>query len=141
MPLQKTFADIANDAKSRIREIGADELREKLQAQAPEETSPASGPPSWVLIDVRENDEFREGHVPGARGIGRGILEYHIADEVPDTQTEIVLYCRGGNRSALSTDSLQNMGYTNVRSLRGGYREWISDASRPTTTDGEPIKH
>jgi rhodanese-related sulfurtransferase len=131
MPLKKSFADLANDAKSRIHEISADELHKKLQS--------SSG--DWVLIDVRENDEFREGHLPGARGIGRGILEYHIADEVPDAETEIVLYCRGGNRSALAADALQTMGYTNVLSLRGGYREWITNESRPITVEGEPIKH
>ncbi|HEY0073005.1 MAG TPA: rhodanese-like domain-containing protein [Abditibacteriaceae bacterium] len=131
MPLEKSFSDLANDAKSRIREIGADELNEKLKSDSRD----------WVLIDVRENDEFREGHLPGARGIGRGILEYHIADEVPDSETEIVLYCRGGNRSALAADALQTMGYTNVWSLRGGYREWITAENRPVTTEGEPIKH
>jgi rhodanese-related sulfurtransferase len=141
MSLQKTFTDLANDAKSRIREISSDELNGKLAAQAPDETSPAAGLNSWVLIDVRENDEFRAGHVPGARGIGRGILEYHIADEVPDTETEIVLYCRGGNRSALAADALQTMGYTQVYSLRGGYREWAADPTRPTTIEGEPIQH
>jgi rhodanese-related sulfurtransferase len=138
--LKKTFADLANDAKTRIKEIGADELNAKLAAQTPDETSPATGA-HWVLIDVRENDEFRAGHLPGARGIGRGVLEYHIADEVPDTDTEIVLYCRGGNRSALAADALQTMGYSNVLSLRGGYREWTQDPARPTTTDGEPIQH
>ena len=141
MPLKKTFADLANDAKSRIREISADELNARLAARSPDDSSPAGGPPSWVLIDVRENDEFRAGHLPGARGIGRGILEYHIADEVPDSATEIVLYCRGGNRSALSADALQTMGYTNVLSLRGGWREWVRDPNRPTTLEGEPIKH
>lgn len=141
MSLKKSFSDLANDAKSRIREISADELNDKLAKQVPDETSPAIGPPQWVLIDVRENDEYRAGHLPGARGIGRGILEYHIADEVPNTDTEIVLYCRGGNRSALSADALQTMGYSNVLSLRGGYREWVAEANRPTTTDGEPIQH
>ncbi|MDQ3815819.1 MAG: rhodanese-like domain-containing protein [Armatimonadota bacterium] len=131
MPLKKTFADLSAEAKSRIREITADELAQKLQDDQHD----------WVLIDVRENDEFRAGHLPGARGIGRGILEYHIADEVPDTDTEIVLYCRGGNRSALAADSLQDMGYTNVLSLCGGYREWTQDPQRPVTTEGEPIKH
>ena len=138
--LKKSFADLANDAKSRIREITVDELNAKLAEGAPDAVSPATGT-GWVLIDVRENDEFREGHLPGARGIGRGILEYHIADEVPDTDTEIVLYCRGGNRSALAADALQTMGYSKVSSLRGGWREWIQDSSRPTTIEGEPIKH
>ena len=131
MALQKTFQQLADEAKARIREITCDELAQKLEADQS----------NWVLIDVREHDEFRAGHLPGARGIGRGVLEYHIADEVPDTDTEIVLYCRGGNRSALSAASLQTMGYNNVLSLRGGFREWTQDESRPTTLEGEPIQH
>ena len=135
MALKKTFQELADDAKTRIREISCDDLAHKLEAEK------STLDQNWVLIDVRENDEFRAGHVPGARGIGRGVLEYHIADEVPDTDTEIVLYCRGGNRSALSADSLRIMGYENVASVRGGYREWAQDESRPTTTEGEPIQH
>ena len=131
MALKKTFDQLATEAKSRIREVTPAEVAQKLQ----------SGDSGWVLIDVRENDEFRAGHLPGARGIGRGILEYHIADEVPDTNTEIMLYCRGGNRSALAADALQEMGYTNVSSMSGGYREWTQDSQRPITTEGEPIKH
>lgn len=131
MPLKKTFQQLADEAKSRIREITPDEVAQKLSL----------GDTDWVLIDVRENDEFRAGHLPGARGIGRGVLEYHIADEVPATDTEIVLYCRGGNRSALAADSLQQMGYTNVSSMIGGYREWTSDVSRPVSMAGEPIEH
>ncbi len=140
MPLKRTFTDLANDAKSHIREIDADELNAKLAQSAPNQDSPAD-PQGWVLIDVRENDEFRSGHLPGARGIGRGVLEYHIADEVPASETEIVLYCRGGNRSALAADSLQSMGYTNVLSLRGGWREWTQNPNRPITLEGEPIRH
>ena len=131
MPLQKTFQQLAEEAKTQIHEIAGDELARKMQEHSSD----------WVLIDVRENDEFRAGHLPGARGIGRGVLEYHIADEVPDTQTEIVLYCRGGNRSALAAQSLQSMGYSRVRSLIGGYREWTQDQTRPITTEGQPIQH
>lgn len=131
MPLQKTFQQICDDAKTRIREIEPDAVDAKLPSVERD----------WVLIDVRENDEFRAGHLPGARGIGRGVLEYHIADEVPDTGTEIILYCRGGNRSALAADSLRTMGYTNVFSMRGGYREWTRDTARPISHEGEPIKH
>lgn len=131
MALKKTFQQLADEAKSRIRELTPAQVVEKLQGPSDD----------WVLIDVRENDEFRAGHLPGARGIGRGVLEYHIADEVPDTDTEIVLYCRGGNRSALAADSLQQMGYSNVYSMSGGYREWTEDELRPIATDGEPIKH
>jgi rhodanese-related sulfurtransferase len=131
MPLKKTFDDLAAEAKARIREIAPDVVAERLRA----------GSSGWVLIDVRENDEFRAGHLPGALGIGRGILEYHIADIVPDTETEIVLYCRGAKRSALAAAALQEMGYTAVASMSGGFREWTADSSRPVTLDGEPIVH
>jgi len=131
MALQKTFQQLADEAKTQIQEISGDDLARKI----------AEDQSDWVLIDVRENDEFREGHLPNAKGIGRGVLEYHIADEVPDTDTEIVLYCRGGNRSALAAQSLQSMGYSRVYSLIGGYRVWAQDETRPTSTGGEPIQH
>jgi rhodanese-related sulfurtransferase len=131
----KSFQQISEDAKSRIHEISADELWQKLRGHEDEAAR------DWVLIDVRENDEFRAGHMPGARGIGRGVLEYHIQDEVPEPNREIVLYCRGGNRSALAADSLQNMGYTNVHSLSGGWKEWTQDPARPISNEGEPIQH
>ena len=130
MPVTKTFQQLCDEAKTRIQETTTDIVEDRLRD------------PSFagVIIDVREQDEFRAGHMPGARGIGRGILEYHIADEVPDTEREIILYCRGGNRSALAADSLRQMGYENVYSMRGGYRQWNAEG-RPETTDGEPIVH
>lgn len=124
----RTFEQVADAAKSRIVEVS----REAVEARI--------GDPNVTTIDVREQDEFRAGHVPGALGIGRGILEYHIADVAADADREIVLYCRGGNRSALAADSLQDMGYTNVRSMAGGFREW-SDEGRPVSWEGEPIVH
>lgn len=130
MPLKKTFQDICEDAKTRIQEVTAEDVLNRLDEPGRD----------WVLIDVREQDEFRAGHLPGARGIGRGVLEYHIADEVPDADKEIVLYCRGGNRSALAADSLRHMGYTNVQSMIGGSREW-TEKGYPLSTEGEPIQH
>lgn len=127
MPL-KTFADLCDEAKTRIKETTTSDVEARLND------------PNVTLIDVREQDEYRASHLPGAMGVGRGILEYHIADLVPDSGREIILYCRGGNRSALAADSLQKMGYTNVQSVTGGYRKWNEEA-RPETTDGEPIVH
>lgn len=129
MPLNKTFQDLCDSAKSRIHEISTDEAEAILKTHD-----------SVVVIDVREQDEFRAGHIPNALGIGRGILEYHIADEVPNTGQEIILYCRGGNRSALATDSLRQMGYSNVHSIIGGYRKW-NEEGRSESTDGAPIVH
>lgn len=127
MPL-KTFAEICDDAKTRITET----TTAKVEARLSE--------PNLTLIDVREQDEYRASHLPGALGVGRGILEYHIADLVPDADQPIILYCRGGNRSALAADSLQKMGYTNVASMTGGYRKWNEEA-RPESQDGDPIVH
>ena len=129
MPLAKTFQQLAADAKTQIKEVTTEQVEALLQSPHPPE-----------IIDVREQDEYRAGHLPGARGIGRGILEYHIADEIPDTEREIVLYCRGGNRSALAAQSLGEMGYTNVRSMTGGYRKW-NEEGRAETTEGETIVH
>lgn len=129
MPLKMTFQELCDSAKSRIQEISTQDVEKRLESSD-----------SVIVIDVREQDEFRAGHIPNARGIGRGILEYHIADEIPDTDQEIILYCRGGNRSALAADSLRQMGYTSVHSMTGGYRKW-NEEGRAETTEGEPIVH
>ncbi len=84
-----------------------------------------------VLIDVREDHEWARGHLPGAIHIGRGVLERDVETHFADKDTPIVLYCGGGFRSALSADALQQMGYTNVISLDGGYRGWVA-ADLPT---------
>mgnify|MGYP001490092042 CR=1 FL=1 len=76
------------------------------------------------LIDVREESEWAEGHLPGARHLGKGIIERDIEMTIPDIDAEIVLYCGGGYRSAMVADNLQKMGYTNVISMDGGWRGW-----------------
>lgn len=128
--LKKSFHDLSADAKTRIPEVTPEEVRARLSERDRD----------WVLIDVREQDEYRGGHLPGALGCGRGILEYHIADIVPDPNREIVLYCRGGHRSALSADSLREMGYTNVHSMSGGYREW-AEKGYPTSDEDRMVEH
>lgn len=77
------------------------------------------------VFDVREDNEWAAGHVTGAEHLGKGIIERDIERTVPDPAAPIVLYCGGGFRSALATDALQRMGYTNVRSMTGGWRGWI----------------
>ena len=86
-------------------------------------------PPDWalslvqngaVLIDVREREEFEHSHLPGAINISRSVLPAHIAAVVPNPSTPVVCYCTGGNRGALATDALQQLGYTNVVSIEGG---------------------
>jgi rhodanese-related sulfurtransferase len=114
------FLKIVDDAKTRIREIDAAALLRKLQQKA-----------AFRLIDVREADEYAAGRIPGAEHFSKGIIERDIETAVPDPNTEVVLYCGGGYRSALAADNLQKMGYKNVWSLAGGWREWTG-AGNPT---------
>ena len=106
------FLKIVDDAKSRVREVNVDETRKKLESGKAR------------LIDVREESEWEAGHALGAQHIGKGVIERDIEERVPDKNTELILYCGGGFRSALSADNLQKMGYTNVASMSGGWRAW-----------------
>jgi rhodanese-related sulfurtransferase len=106
------FLKLVDDAKSRVREINVDEAQEKL----------ANG--NATLIDVREESEWEAGHALGAYHIGKGVIERDIEQKIPDKSAELILYCGGGFRSALATDNLQKMGYTNVSSMSGGWRAW-----------------
>jgi rhodanese-related sulfurtransferase len=108
------FLALVDDAKNRVREITPDEVRGKL----------AEGV-QFHLVDVREDREWDNGHIRGAIHLSRGILERDVETMIPDRDAEIVLYCGGGYRSALSGDNLQKMGYANVKSMAGGWREWI----------------
>jgi rhodanese-related sulfurtransferase len=116
------FLKLVQDAKGRVRETTADEIKARLDRGD-----------RFVLVDVREESEYAKDHLPGAVHLGKGILERDIEQRVPDTGTELVLYCGGGFRSALAADNLQKMGYTNVLSMDGGIREW-RDKGYPLTT-------
>ena len=107
------FLAIVEDAKKRIRETNVEEVKARLDRGE-----------KLLLVDVREESEFAAGHVPGAIHLGKGIIERDIEQRVPDTGTEIILYCGGGFRSALAADNLQKMGYRNVLSMDGGMRGW-----------------
>jgi rhodanese-related sulfurtransferase len=115
------FLEIVNDARSRVRECTVADVKARLDAGE-----------RFELIDVREESEYAKGHLPGARHLGKGIIERDIETEVPDPATPIVLYCGGGYRSALAADALQKMGYTNVISMDGGWRGW-TDQKYPTS--------
>lgn len=108
------FLNIVNDAKSRVQEVTVDEARARLVAN-----------PQAVLIDVREDEEWAAGHAAEARHLGKGVLERDIERMFPDPQTELILYCGGGFRSALSCDVAQRMGYKNVFSLAGGHKAMV----------------
>ncbi|HMP16884.1 MAG TPA: rhodanese-like domain-containing protein [Gemmatales bacterium] len=107
------FLKIVADAKSRIRECSVDNVKKKFTEKN-----------KSILIDVREESEWLAGHIPSAIHLGKGVIERDIEIKVPNTQEEIILYCGGGYRSALAADNLQKMGYTNVISMDGGFREW-----------------
>jgi rhodanese-related sulfurtransferase len=107
------FDQLCNDARSRIREITVEEVRRKLEVGE-----------NFRFIDVREDHEWEKDHAARAEHLGRGVIERDIVALVPDKNTEMVLYCGGGYRSALAADNLQKMGYTNVWSMAGGIRAW-----------------
>lgn len=106
------FQKLVAQAKQRIAEISPDDARRVLEGG------------DAVLIDVREESDWREGHVEGATHLRRGEIELEIEEQVPDLKKPIICYCGGGSRSALVAESLQKMGYENVRSMAGGLRAW-----------------
>jgi rhodanese-related sulfurtransferase len=108
----KSGMDLINEAKQRITEVTPQQVRERK----------ANGEPV-VLLDVREPNEWNLGRVPGAIHIPRGTMETAIEARVPRDAT-LVIYCASGNRSALAADTLQQMGYRNVASMSGGFRDW-----------------
>src|SRR3954466_14211087 len=110
------------DIKAQIRETDVEAVRKTVQArQGRAGDGNGAGP---VLIDVREKDEWTEGYIPGAHWISRGFLEQRIEDQVPERSSEIVLYCAGGTRSAYAAKTLAELGYTNVKSMSGGFSAW-----------------
>jgi rhodanese-related sulfurtransferase len=111
------FDKLCSEARANIEEVSIDDVAARI----------AKGD-AFVLIDVREDNEFAKGRIKTARHMGRGILERDIEKAYPDLDTDIVLYCGGGYRSALSAESLQKMGYRNVKSMAGGWRGWTGKA-------------
>jgi rhodanese-related sulfurtransferase len=107
------FLNLVNDAKTRVREVTVAETQQRMSENK-----------EVKLIDVREDNEWNEAHAAGAIHLGKGIIERDIEKTVPDKDAELILYCGGGYRSALATDSLQKMGYTNVWSMAGGWKAW-----------------
>ena len=117
MDHSKEFLAIVEDAKSRIKEVTVAEACDRMKGGA-------------TLIDVREDREWNEAHAAGATHMGRGIIERDVVHTFPEKDTELILYCGGGFRSALATDMLQKMGYTNVWSMAGGWKAW-KDSGAP----------
>ncbi|MCL4694978.1 MAG: sulfurtransferase [Candidatus Hydrogenedentes bacterium] len=114
------FESLVDEARARVRECTVEDVWARI-----------SEGETFHLIDVREESEFANGHLPRAKHLGKGIIERDVETEYPDTATELVLYCGGGYRSVLAADNLRRMGYTNVISMDGGYRGW-TEAGHPT---------
>jgi rhodanese-related sulfurtransferase len=113
------FLRLVDEARARINELTVAQTRERLASNA-----------DARLIDVREDHEWQAAHAQGAHHMGRGIIERDIETQVPDQDTELILYCGGGYRSALACDNLQRMGYRRVYSMSGGWKAW-QDAGAP----------
>jgi rhodanese-related sulfurtransferase len=107
------FLRLVADAKKRIKETDVQATKKKLDAGE-----------KIIMVDTREESEWARGHIPNALHLGKGVIERDIEKTIPDKSATIVLYCGGGFRSALAADNLQKMGYTNVISMDGGWREW-----------------
>ena len=120
MTTMDRFQKLVAEAKKNITEISPEDAASKLQnAEA-------------IIVDVREKDEWDEGHIPHAIHLSRGTIELDIEEKIPDANAMIICHCGGGGRSALAAESLQKMGYKNVRSMAGGFKAWKS-AALPTT--------
>lgn len=113
MKHSEAFLNIVNDAKSRIREVSVAETQQRMRDDG-----------DVKLIDVREDNEWDDAHARGAIHLGKGIIERDIETTAPNKDSELILYCGGGYRSALAADALQKMGYTNVFSMAGGWKAW-----------------
>jgi rhodanese-related sulfurtransferase len=117
------FLNLVRDAKQRIKEEDVQTTKKKLDAGE-----------KIILVDVREESEWARGHIPNAIHLGKGIIERDIEKAIPEKGATVVLYCGGGFRSALAADNLQKMGYSNVISMDGGWRDW-TQAGFPTIKD------
>jgi rhodanese-related sulfurtransferase len=114
------YQKLVADAKKNITEISPQDAAARLK----------SG--EALIIDVRDKDEWDEGHIPGGTHLSRGTIELDIEEKVPDLNAMIICHCGGGGRSALAAESLQKMGYKNVRSMACGLKAWKA-AGLPTT--------
>ena len=117
------FLKLVNEAKKQVKETNVADVKRRMDSGE-----------EFLLVDVREDNEWEKGHVPGAVHMGRGVIERDIETQVPETATKMILYCGGGFRSALVADNLQKMGYTNVESMDGGWKGWVA-AGLPTKKD------
>lgn len=111
--MAKTIRQLMEEARAAVPEWSAEQVERAL-----------SNGGGYKLLDVREKEEFRDGHLPGAVSVPRGFLDMRVEEVVPDKETPVILYCAGGTRSLLAGRTLREMGYANVISMAGGYGAW-----------------
>ena len=109
----KTIPQIIGDAKSQTTEVTVEEVKKDMDAGK-----------NFVLLDVRTSEEFKAGHLSKSVNIPRGILEFMIGKHYPQKDVEIVVYCRTDARAALCAKALSDLGYTNVKNLKGAFKAW-----------------
>ena len=132
----KRYTDLVTEALTRVREIMPWDLTERLEQN-----------PGVILLDVREPAEFQAMHIPGSINVPRGILEsscdWDYDDTIPELaaghEREVVVICRSGNRSVLAADVMQQMGFTNVVSLKTGVRGWNEYDQPLVDADGNTV--
>jgi rhodanese-related sulfurtransferase len=117
------FLELVEAARKQVREMSVQDVKKRLDAGE-----------KFILVDTREESEWDRGHLPGAIHLGKGVIERDIEHAIPDPSAPLVLYCGGGFRSALAAENLQKMGYTNVISMDGGWRDWTA-AGYPVSRD------
>jgi len=116
--MAKSFMDLVNEARQRITEVDV------------AGTVDALGDAEVAILDVREPEEFAQGHIQGAINIPRGVAEMGVPQRLPDRSQRIICYCGGGNRSALAADNLRQMGYERIESMAGGFRAWVQSGQK-----------
>jgi rhodanese-related sulfurtransferase len=122
----KPVKQIVAEAKSNIVQISVDELKKKIESRE-----------KFMLIDVRTKEEYLAGHIEGSVWIPRGELEFDIQKLTNDPEVEIIIYCRGGGRSALAVGALNNIGYEKVFNLDGGFKKWATEGNSAFNMHGE----
>jgi len=111
--MPKTYKQLMEEARQVVPESPVEEVKTRLERGE-----------QWTLLDVREREEYREGHLDGALSVSRGFLEIRIEETVPEKNTPIIAYCAGGVRSLIAARTLKELGYKNVVSMSGGYTAW-----------------
>lgn len=121
MQHNNNFLALVEEYRPHVKEVDVNYVKDKLDKKE-----------SFTLIDVREDHEWNQGHIPTAVHMSRGTIERDIEKTIPNKDSTLILYCGGGFRSVLSAYNLQKMGYSNVISMDGGMRDWLNSGYNVT---------